>query len=150
MMDDLWICTFGSGPITMNWSLVLRLSLFGLLMAFATVSVVPFAAEPFLWLIIFIICAYVIAKRCDGRYFMHGVLVGLVNSVWITGAHILFAETYMAHHPEQVSMMASTPWAEHPREGMLVMGPVAGLAFGAILGLFCVVAAAVMKRRSRA
>jgi len=47
----------------MNWKLILQLSLFGLAMAFATVFVVPSNIEPLLWLPIFVICAYLIAKR---------------------------------------------------------------------------------------
>src|SRR2546422_8694448 len=47
----------------MNWQLIVQLSLFGLVMALATVFVVPSNAEPLLWLLIFVICAYLIAKR---------------------------------------------------------------------------------------
>ena len=68
----------------MNRKLILQLSLFGLAMGIATVFVIPSNIEPIFWLVIFGICAYIIATRCSGRYFLHGLFVSLVNSVWIT------------------------------------------------------------------
>lgn len=41
----------------MNGKLVVQLSLFGLVMAVATVWVVPSTLEPLFWLVIFPICA---------------------------------------------------------------------------------------------
>ena len=43
----------------MSWKLIFGLSLFGLAMAFATVYVVPSAIEPWIWLGIFVFCAFV-------------------------------------------------------------------------------------------
>lgn len=48
----------------MNWPLILKLSLFGLVMGIATVFVIPSRVEPLFWLGIFVVCAYVIAKQC--------------------------------------------------------------------------------------
>jgi hypothetical protein len=46
----------------MDWKLILQLSLFGLAMAIATVFVIPPTVEPAFRLVIFLICAYAIAK----------------------------------------------------------------------------------------
>ena len=80
----------------MNWKLILQLSLFGLGMAFATVFVIPSAVEPLCWLVIFPFCAYLVARRASGSYFLHGLLVGVLNSVWITAAHLLLFDRYLA------------------------------------------------------
>jgi hypothetical protein len=48
----------------MNWNLIVQLSMFGLAMGLATVYFVPSSIEPALWLIIFVLSAYVIAQRC--------------------------------------------------------------------------------------
>ena len=61
---------------TMNWRLILMLSLFGLAMALATVWVIPSTVEPIFWLVIFIICAVIIARQVPARHFLHGLLVG--------------------------------------------------------------------------
>jgi hypothetical protein len=95
----------------MNWNLIFKLSLLGLAMAFATVYFIPSNIEPFCWLIIFIVCAYVIAKNCSSKFFLHGLMVSIVNAVWITAAHILLFDTYISHHPQEAAMMVKMPIA---------------------------------------
>ena len=127
--------------------LIFQLSLFGLAMGVATISLIPQNIEPFFWLIIFIFCAYTIAKHCSGKFFMHGFMVSLVNSVWITAVHILFFETYIANHPDQLSMMAGLPMPYSPHIMMLLSGLPFGIAFGLVLGLFSFIASKIVKRK---
>jgi hypothetical protein len=134
--------------MNLNWSLIFKLSLFGLAMAFATVYFIPSNIEPLFWLIIFIICAYLIAKNCSSKYFLHGLFVSLVNAVWITTAHILLVKTYLGNHPQEADMMKTMPKPDSPRLMMLMTGPVAGLIFGLILGLFAVIASKIVKKQS--
>jgi hypothetical protein len=128
----------------MNWKIIFQLSIFGLIMAFATVSLIPENIEPAFWLVIFIFCAYVVAKVCPGKYFLYGFLVSIVNCVWITAAHCYFYDSYTAHHPQMTTMYAGV----HPRRMMLLIGPVAGAAFGVILGFFSFIAAKLMKKKA--
>ena len=127
----------------MNWRLIFLLSLFGLIMAFATVYFIPTNVEPWCWLAIFIFCAYMIAKNAPGKFFLHGFLVCLVNCVWITAAHVILFQTYWANHPEMANMSSSMA---HPRRMMLFIGPVTGIASGLVLGLFSFIAAKIVKR----
>src|ERR1043165_4486344 len=99
----------------MNWKLIFQLSLFGLAMGVATVFVIPSAIEPLFWLGIFVVCAYMIATRCSSRYFLHGLMVSVVNSVWITASHILLFRQYLANHPQEAAMMSSMPLPDSPR-----------------------------------
>jgi hypothetical protein len=126
----------------MNWKLIFQLSIFGLIMAFATISLVPENIEWAFWLVIFVFCAYTIAKAAPGKYFLHGFLVSMVNCVWITGAHGFFYASYTANHPQMAAMYTGN----HPRLMMLVYGPVAGAIFGIILGLFAFVASKILKK----
>ncbi len=130
----------------MNWKLIFQLSLFGLAMAFATVFIIPGNIELVFWLFIFIICAYFIAKKVPAKYFLHGFCVSLLNSVWITSAHILFYHTYIAGHIEEATMAAKMPMPEHPRLMMLLAGPCFGVLFGLILGLFAFLASKIVKK----
>ena len=130
----------------MNWSLIFRLSLFGLLMAIGTVFFIPSSIEPILWLAIFIICAYVIARKSGGRPFLHGVFLGLANSVWMTGGHVLLFKQYVEHHQKEMEMMQSMPLQTHPRLLMLLTGPVVGLISGVVIGLFSWIASKFVKR----
>jgi hypothetical protein len=130
----------------MNWKLIFQLSLFGLAMAVATVFWIPGNIEPVLWLPIFIFCAYIIAKKADGKYFLHGFLLSLVNCVWITSAHIIFVNVYLSHHQEELEMMGKMPMPTHPRIMMMIMGPLFGILFGLILGLFSFIAGKIVKK----
>lgn len=116
-----------------DWKIVLSLSLFGLAMGVATVFFIPSKTEPIFWLAIFVACAVIIARRCKGSYFLNGLFVSLVNSVWITTAHVVLFDAYAASHAQEVSMAAQMG---SPRLMMLMTGPVVGLVSGLILGLF--------------
>ena len=131
----------------MKWNLIFKLSLFGLAMAFATVYFIPSNLEPFFWLVIFIICAWVIAKNCGSRYFLHGFMVSIFNSVWITGAHILLFNQYIANHPSEADMMKKMPMPDSPRLMMLMTGPIIGIISGLVLGLFAFAASKIVKKK---
>lgn len=130
----------------MNWRLLFSLSLFGLGMGLATISSIPTKIEPFFWLIIFIVCAYFIAKNVNGKYFLHGFVLSLINSIWITGSHILMYNSYVANHPETADMSSQMHMANHPRLLMALLGPVFGACFGLIMGLFALIASKLVKK----
>lgn len=127
----------------MNWKLIFGLSLFGLAMAIATVFVIPSNIEPIFWLVIFLICAYLIAKRHPAKAFLHGFCVSLVNSVWITSAHVILFDTYIAGHAREAEMASHMPFPA--RVMMLVTGPAIGIVSGLVLGFFSWVATKIVK-----
>ena len=130
----------------MNWKLSLKLSMFGLAMAIATVYFIPSNIEPLFWLLIFLTCAYIIAKNCTSGYFITGFVTSLFNCVWITSAHVLLYSTYIANHPQEAAMAANMPMPTHPRLMMLLMGPVVGIVSGLVLGLFAFIASKIVKK----
>jgi len=130
----------------MNFKLIFLLSLFGLAMAFATVFLIPSSIEPLFWLVIFIICAIIIAKKCTQKYFLHGLFTSLINCIWITSAHLIFYNEYIAHHPQEAKMIAYSTLS--PKLMMLLTGPVIGIVSGLILGLFAIVASKSFGQKS--
>ena len=134
----------------MNWKLIFLLSLFGLAMGLVTVWFIPSSIEPLFWLGIFLISAYQIARHAPGRYFLHGFLVSVVNGIWVTIAHVSLFYAYIATHPEYIQMTETLPpaLAAHPRRMMLVIGPITGVFFGLLLGLFSWVASRFIKSSS--
>jgi len=126
----------------MNWKLIFLLSLFGLAMGVATVFVVPSNIEPVFWLVIFVVCAVIIARAGVPRPFLHGLLVSVVNSVWIIAAHELFFDRYLTGHPQEASM----PTGGIPqRVAMVLFGLVIGVVSGLVLGFFAWVASHLVK-----
>jgi hypothetical protein len=133
---------------TLNWRLILLLSLFGFAMAFATVWVIPSNVEPIFWLAIFAACAVLIARQAPGRPFLHGFLVSLVNSVWITSAHMLFAGSYLANHAREAEMLRGGPMPDSPRLMMALTGPVIGIISGLVLGVLALIATKFVRPRT--
>lgn len=131
----------------MNWKLIFQLSLFGLAMGIATVYVIPSNIEPAFWLAIFLICAYFIAKGTTGAgmHFLHGLLLGIANSVWITAAHILLFDRYVANHAREATMMQNPSLPFSGKAMMAVVGPVVGVISGIIIGIFALVAGKLVK-----
>ncbi|HLQ79329.1 MAG TPA: hypothetical protein VK210_18355 [Terriglobia bacterium] len=121
----------------MNWKLIFQLSMFGLAMGIATVFVIPSNLEPLFWLAIFVICAVIISKKAGRMYFLYGLLLSLVNSVWVTSAHVILFDTYSVRHTSEIAMMASFPGGLSPRMLMILIFPVIGIASGLVQGLFC-------------
>jgi hypothetical protein len=128
----------------MSWKLIFQLSMFGLAMGIGTVFFIPSSAEPILWPAIFIFCAVIIAKRWVKAPFLHGLIVGLVNSVWVTGAHLLFFDTYVAGHARVAELMQGTLLP--PPLLMARIGLIGGLLSGVILGLFALAASKLLRR----
>ena len=130
----------------MNWNLIFQLSLFGLIMAFGTISLIPEKTEFIYWLVIFVFCAFVIARQCASKQFWHGFWLSMVNSVWIIIAHGWFFSSYMAHHADMTTtnpMM--NPFPSHPRVVMLIFSPIFGAVFGLIQGLFAYIVSRFVK-----
>jgi hypothetical protein len=116
----------------MNAKLIVALSMYGLAMGLATIWFIPPGIEPILWLVIFIQCAWMIARYAPGKPFLHGFCVSLANCVWITSAHILFAGAYLANHAKEAAMTQNTPLS--PRLMMAITGPIVGVITGIVLG----------------
>jgi hypothetical protein len=117
-------------------------------MGIATVFLIPSKIEPAFWLVIFLICAYLIAKGSPTKLFLHGLLLGLANSVWITSAHVLLFDSYVARHAQEAAMMQSMPLPTSPGLMMALIGPVVGLISGVVLGLFALAAGKLVKNPS--
>ena len=109
------------------------LSLFGLAMGLATVYWIPSQIEPFVWLLIFIVCAGVISRQVTSSFFLHGFFVSMVNSIWITIIHIILMNDYLEHHAAEARMLESVG---SPEFMMALTGPLIGAISGIVLGTF--------------
>ena len=120
----------------MNWNLIVRLSFFGFLIGWASVSILTAPVEAVLWVGVCAFSAYTIAKKCSGRYFLNGFMLNMINAGWVTGFHVIFYKTYLSAHPASDLMYSFLPFSDSPRLGMVIMAPVFGAFFGMLLGFF--------------
>ena len=125
----------------MNWRLIFALSLFGLAMAVASLFGLGLF-EFVIWLVIFIVYAWIIATRARGKYFLHGFLVSIVNSVWITVIHVAFFSMYVRNNPQ---ILQGAPPGMNPRVIMIAAGPIVGVILGVIAGLFAFIASKIVR-----
>jgi hypothetical protein len=132
---------------TMNWKTIFLLSLFGLAMGIGTVFFIPSTIEPLCWLVIFVVSAFAIGRSAPRLHFVHGLLTGMFNSVWITASHIVFAAHYLAHHTKEAAMIQTMPRPDSPRLMMAVVGPIAGIFSGVIIGILAFIAGKLLKSR---
>jgi hypothetical protein len=132
----------------MRWTLIFLLSLLGLAMACATLTALPSPnVMPIGWVVVMIVSAYVLGTRAGGRYFLHGFVLGLVNSIWVTVIHAAFVDTFLANNPQEASMMASMPMPTSPRLMMAMVGPLVGVATGVIMGGLAMLTAKLVARK---
>jgi hypothetical protein len=133
----------------MNWKLIFQLSIFGLIMAFGTVSLIPQEVEPVFWVLIFIFCASVIAKARADKYFLHGFLAGLVNCIWVTAIHLFFFQKYIAGHKKTDAWTANLPasFTTHPRVAMALAGLGPGIVSAIVLGIFAFIASKIIRKK---
>jgi hypothetical protein len=104
-------------------------------MGVATVFVIRSDVEPVFWLFIFLVCAYLIARNRPDHHSLHGLLLGSMNSIWVTGAHIVFFSQYIANHSKEAAMMSPMPLRDSPRLMMACIGPIIGIISGLVIGL---------------
>ena len=132
----------------MNWRLIFMLSLFGLAMGIATVFFIPSNIEPLFWLAVWIACAYLIATRAGGRYFVHGVATGIAATVWIIAAHVALFQSYAANHPKEMAAMQNMWLPTHPRLVMVLNSLLIGVIAGVIIGLLALLARRFVRSRA--
>jgi hypothetical protein len=125
---------------TVNWTLIVQLSFFGLPMGIATVFVIPL--ELFFWLVVFAITAYVIATRCSHKRFTHGLLVGIAQDVWVAGSHVLLLSQFLANHPKAAARATSMGSA---RLMVVLVGLVSGVVSGVVIGLCALLAGKLIR-----
>jgi hypothetical protein len=131
----------------MNWKIVLLLSLFGVAMGVASLFGLTRGIEPFLWLLIFILYAWLIARHGQRKYFLHGFLGSVLNGIWISIIHASLYSFYLKNNPEMLQGLSRLPPSISPRVIMLIIGPIVGVLFGVIAGLFAFVGAKVWRSR---
>jgi ABC-type methionine transport system permease subunit len=134
----------------MNWKLIGSLSLFGVTMGLGLVFFIPTSIEPMLWLAIFVFSAFVIARNCSKRRFLHGLLVGLLDSLLKTTTHLLFLSAYLARHEQEISMIRKMTTAITPVQLIVLTSPIWGLIYGTVIGLLALLAGVWIKAAPQA
>jgi hypothetical protein len=133
----------------MNWKLIFILSIFGVAMGFGTLWI-PSKLEPLLWLIIFIFCAWSLVNNIEKKAFLNGFLLGMANCAWTSVIRINFANIYLAHHSKEAEQYFKMQMQSGGAiwQWLLFTNIISGLMSAVVLGIFTVVAAAILRKMS--
>ena len=117
----------------MNWTVIILLSSFGLVMGLLSIKGYTQKLEPFLWLLFGIITSLVLSKNIDSRTFLHVLLIGLFWGLLNGITQSVFFDQYLANNANLHERFKQSTFIQ-PRYLVLVTGPVIGLITGLVLG----------------
>jgi hypothetical protein len=123
----------------MNWKFLFQMSLIALVMGISTVFVISSSVEQVLWPMIMVVSAYFIARVSSRWRFVHGPLLGLMNSFWVTSCHLIFATRYLANHLKEAEMSKTMPMHLTPWVAMALFGPIIGIVSGLLIGVLATI-----------
>jgi hypothetical protein len=134
----------------MNWKVIVALSGFGAAMGIASVFGLLRGNEALFWLIIGIVSAVWVARRVQHKYFIHGLIVGIIWGLAASIIQVAFFQTYLINNPESAKQMKQVPGSLNSRFFILMLAPIIGVVTGLLLGALSWIAAKVMRRNSPA
>lgn len=130
----------------MNFKLLPGLSLFGLAMAYITISWDSPRLEQTIWLLITLLSAWLIAKYAERLYFLHGFLVNILNGIWTIYIHTRFLDSYLTHHPKEITLFLNmqAQLKISISQAIALKESTVAVISGIVLGLISVAAARIM------
>lgn len=127
----------------MNWRLLVYLSLFGFVMAIATISFVPTNIEMMIWPFIFGLSAYSIGKHCDRQFFLNGFILGVIDCIYLVAFRIAFFQTYNSVHTDLLTRLSADV---NQRMATIAATVIFGIISGLIIGLLSLAVAKIQKK----
>ncbi|MDH3196998.1 MAG: hypothetical protein OEO21_02030 [Candidatus Krumholzibacteria bacterium] len=132
---------------TLDWRLVLYLSLFGpAIGGLMVLGVFPEGGERLAWLVATAACAVVIARRTEAPV-RHGAVVGFLSGATSTLVQAVFSATLLSNNPWMVERFADMPEGFDLQFFIFMLVPFIGVASALALALVSMLAAKAVRRR---
>ena len=132
--------------MTVNWRLILILSLLGIAMGVASVFGLTSQRDWLAWLFVGAYSAWAIAHRTDEELFLHGFYLGILIGIFNSAVQALFVTTYLTNNPRMVEALNALPQGLHPSAVILIMGPIIGTVGGVAFGFLCFLTGKLVRR----
>jgi uncharacterized membrane protein YiaA len=131
----------------MKWMLILVLSLSGAIMGLFTLYFIPARYEAVVGTPLFLTCGWFIGRYATRKWFLHGFLLGVLNTVIVTAIRASFAQVYLAHHAADAEKFArmSTESGATVVQVMLMLGLFNALIAGLVMGFFAIIGVGFVK-----
>jgi len=135
--------------MSLNWSLVLKLSLFGpAIGAVMVAGWLPQGGDRFAWAAFGVVIALTIARReTNNNPFGHGAAIGFVAGAASTFVQGLFSNALVTNNPWIVEVFAAMPEGFDLRYFILMLTPFIGIASALLYGTLAFLAAKVLINR---
>jgi hypothetical protein len=130
----------------MKWKLVFALAACAVIMGAASVLGYTQNIEPFCWIAIAVVCAFVLARGVTQKLFLHGLYVGVAQGIVNGAIQAAFFNTYLRNNPDVAAQMSQNPFPFSPSVFVLLSSPLIGAAFGVAMGLLTLLAAKLVRR----
>lgn len=118
----------------MNFKLWL-LTLFGVVMGFATVYGLTQKNEFYYWLLIGVVTAFAISKITSEKIFVKSTVVGLFMGIFTGIIQYVMFNTYLENNPDSIDGFKEIPLSLAPQYVLLFSAPFTGIVFGLFIGL---------------
>ena len=117
----------------MNWTILLLLASFGLVMGLLSINGYTQKIEPFLWLVFGIVVAFILSRNVNNKPLLHALLIGLFWGVLNGISQSAFFDQYLTNNPNLEERFKQSTFIQ-PRWLVLITGLVTGLIAGAVIG----------------
>ena len=118
---------------SMDWKIIVILSVIGLLMGLLSVKGFTQKIEPVLWLLFGIATSLILSKNIEQKTFLHGLLIGIAWGIYNGAIQCAFFDIYFTNNPSIQQNFQKNSFIQ-PRYFVLLTGPIIGLITGLILG----------------
>ncbi|QQS35788.1 MAG: hypothetical protein IPM56_16330 [Ignavibacteriales bacterium] len=119
-----------------NLKLILPLLFFGILMGAAGVLGLLGKYELIIWLPVFMVCAFILAKFLTAKFFVNGFVLGFLLAVLSSAIQVIFFDHYINNNPQLKSGFEKLPSPGDAKIFFIMMAPLIGLLSGITLGVF--------------
>ncbi len=134
--------------IPLNKKFIFQLSSLGLVLGIVDVFNSFITVTYIFSLILYIIYAYLIAKKCVGRYALHAFWVGFLSVMCEIIMQLIFFETYVSNSTAIQDLLIKVE--SSPRLALLLNSVIYGIIAGLMLVFFTFIASAILKKNRSA
>jgi hypothetical protein len=96
--------------------------------------------ELYLWIVIALIVAVVVARTSNQKQFLHGFLSGTGMGIANGIVQAFFLPIYLSHNPEAADQLNQNSFGFLPEVFIFLFSPLIGIVYGIVVGGFCAAA----------
>ncbi len=134
----------------MNWPLILMCSGSGILVGFAATFGWMEGFETWVWIVVMLAIALILALKADKKLFMHGFWVAVISTIIAGVIEFAFWDTYLSNNAKLAEAAEQMPEGWSIRSVTMFSLPFIAAMSGAIQGLLALVFGKLLREKKPA